>query len=370
MPVNTLPGGPQPFLPRYEVVSPLGEGGVATVYKVRDLKEGSIKALKALKQKRGKSSRNIERFEDEYRILRSLRHPSLPEVFDYGVTAEDTRYMVMEFVEGRRLDAYHGTHQEETWILLYQLGEALAFIHQHGLLHFDLKPNNILVRRTRAHGGGEKPLVMLLDFGMSHRRDAGGKTSIVGTPGYMAPELIRGEDQLTRAVDYYSLGVSLYQLVEGTLPFTGTVNEVLRAHRSQEIEFASSKTEYADLYPRIKLLMHKDPQKRLEAFDDFRSAMALKTASDLAPLEQAYAMGHIDSFGIVGKKELWDRLGAWVEAITAVLSDREKSEGLYDSDWFREGAPRKEEFAGEASMAEKYFARARRRSALVSHLRR
>ena len=73
--------------------------------------------------------------------------------------------MVMEFVEGRSLDRYHGTHQEETWILLYQLGEALAFIHQHGLLHLDLKPSNVLVTRTRAYGGDEKPLVKLLDFG-------------------------------------------------------------------------------------------------------------------------------------------------------------------------------------------------------------
>ncbi|MEE9269774.1 MAG: protein kinase [Candidatus Krumholzibacteria bacterium] len=362
------PGGPQPFLPRYEVVSPLGEGGVGTVYKVRDLEEGSIKALKALKQTRSQSSRNIEQFEDEYRILRSLRHPSLPEVFDFGVTAEATRYMVMEFVEGRSLDRYHGTHQEETWILLYQLGEALAFIHQHGLLHLDLKPSNVLVTRTRAYGGDEKPLVKLLDFGVSYRRDTERKIATVGTPGYIAPEMIRGNEPVTRAADYYSCGATLYQLVEGRLPFDGSVDEVLHAHQFEEIRFRTSKAEYADLYPRIKLLMDKDPMKRLEAFDDFRSAMTLRAAADLEPLQKAYAIGHIDSFGLVGKKDLWDRLGQWVDAITVALVERKRVQGLYDSAYFGPEGEGQQEMAGEASMAEDYFSRTRGTSAVGGQL--
>ena len=94
---------PQPFRPRYEVISPLGEGGVATVYKVRDTTTGNVKALKALKQAPGTVVGTVARFEQEYRILRSLHHPNLPEVFDYGVTQEKTRYIVMEFVQGETL---------------------------------------------------------------------------------------------------------------------------------------------------------------------------------------------------------------------------------------------------------------------------
>ena len=106
---------PQPFLPRYEIISPLGEGGVATVYKVRDLKTGTVKALKALKRARAMGAGTVARFEEEYRILRTLHHPNLPEVFDYGVTPEETRYIVMEFVEGETLTDYLAAHGDELW---------------------------------------------------------------------------------------------------------------------------------------------------------------------------------------------------------------------------------------------------------------
>lgn len=304
-------GMPQPFLPRYRIISALGEGGVATVYKVRDLEEGSIKALKVLKLAKGKSGRDITRFEEEYRILRSLHHPSLAEVYDYGITREDARYIVMEYVEGQVLDVYFRENKEEIWQLLYQLGEALAFIHEHGFLHLDLKPKNILVRKTRAFGSQEKPQVMLLDFGVSYRRDSGTRVSVVGTPAYMAPEVIRGDDKPTHAVDYYSLGVTLYQLIEGKLPFNGSLKEVFKSHLADDPVFGKSLVDHPDLCAHVEALMEKNSKKRLIAFEDFRSATAMEAGGELAELEKTYGMGYLDSLGFIGKDELWQTLKAW-----------------------------------------------------------
>ena len=323
------PGPPQLFLPRYEVICPLGEGGVATVYKVRDTKEGSIKALKALKHGGSRTSANVRRFEEEYRILRSLHHPSLPEAFDYGVTKDFTRYIVMDFVKGTALDDYHRSRTDELWLLLYELSEALAFIHDHGFLHLDLKPRNVLVRSTRAFGGAETPLVTLLDFGVSHRRSTGEKVATVGSPGYMAPEIIRGDAEVTRAVDYYSLGVTVYQLIENRLPFDGPVKDVLRAHLNDAPVFRQQQDRYADLYPRIEQLMSKDPRERLEAFDDFRALAALKVHGDLQSLEQAYGMGYLDSFGIVGKTDVWNRLRGWGVEIASRIDELEGRHNPY-----------------------------------------
>jgi len=308
-------GLPQPFLPRYRIISALGEGGVATVYKVLDLEEGSIKALKVLKLAKGKSGRDITRFEEEYRILRALHHPSLAEVYDYGITREEARYIVMEYVEGQVLDVYFRENKEDIWQLLYQLGEALAFIHEHGLLHLDLKPKNMLVRKTRAFGDQEKPQVMMLDFGVSYRRDSGSRVSVVGTPAYMAPEVIRGDDKPTRAVDYYSLGVTLYQLIEGKLPFNGTLKQVFKSHLADDPVFGESMIKHPDLCKHVEALMAKGSNERLVAFENFRSATSMEAGGELAELEKTYGMGYLNSLGFIGKDELWQSLKEWTRGV-------------------------------------------------------
>jgi serine/threonine protein kinase/tetratricopeptide (TPR) repeat protein len=305
----------QPFLPYYEVIRHLGEGGVATVYQVRDVRDGSIKALKALKNDDENLLHDVERFEQEYRILSTLHHPALPEVFDYGITSDGTRYIVMEYIEGMPLNEYCERNRGDLWLQLYELSEALAFIHEHGLLHLDLKPANILVRRTLIRGDEEKPMITLLDFGLSYRRGEDQEAVVVGTPGYIAPEVVRGEEELTRAADYYSLGVTLFELIEGRLPFTGTVKEVLDAHVNQRVKFDTQKVEYAELYPHIERLMSPDNNERLEGFGDFRRSMAARLAGETAGLEQVYGLGYLNSLGTIGKNEVWDTLCEWARRI-------------------------------------------------------
>ena len=247
LPAEKNPSKTQSYLPHYEVLEQLGEGAVATVYKVRAVRDGSLRALKSLKPDQAQTEQAIKRFEDEFRILKRLHHPSLPEVFDYGITNDDVRYIVMELVEGEPLHNYFSEHKDELWLLIYELTEALSFVHEHELLHLDLKPNNVLVKRTRPFGDNEMPMVMLIAFGLSYQRDSGGRAEVGGTPHYMAPEVIRREEKLTRAADYYSLGVILYELIEGKLPFEGSDHDVLQGHLTKPIAFARKKVEFAEL---------------------------------------------------------------------------------------------------------------------------
>ena len=305
----------QPF-PRYEIIDPLGEGGVATVYKVRAIADGAVRALKALKSEQADDAGSVRRFEDEFKILRRLRHPSLPAVYDYGKSSDGGRFMVMELVEGRPLDAYYADNKDELWLLIYELTEALAFIHEHQLLHFDLKPDNILVKRTNVFGR-EMPMAMLIDFGLSYQRQSGAATTMAGTPGYIAPEVIREDETLTRAVDYYALGAILYELVEGRMPFEGSAAEVLQSHLLEPITFKSQKVEYAELYPWIERLMSKGVNERLEAFEDFRRIVSARVGDDVSELQKAYALGYIDSLGFIGKDEVWEELKTWADAVGA-----------------------------------------------------
>lgn len=296
---------------RYEFLEVIGKGAAAEVCTVRDLRDGTVKVAKRLHA--SPTENVVRRFEDEFRILRGLHHPGLPQVYDYGWTPDDSRYMIMEFVEGRALDQYLRDHPDDLWVLLYQLCEVLTFIHSHSLLHQDIKPDNILVKRTAAFGD-EMPLAVLIDFGLTHRRDAGEDVQMVGTPQYMAPEIIRGESPLTRAVDYYSLGVTLYQLLTGTLPFTGTGREIFDGHLNRAVTFERELIQYADLYPHVRGLMTKDKMARLEAFESFKRAVIGRMTGGIDELEQAYALSRINSLGMIGKDDVWTELMEWVGA--------------------------------------------------------
>jgi serine/threonine protein kinase/tetratricopeptide (TPR) repeat protein len=317
----------QPFVPRYQVTGFVGEGAAARIYSVVDQRDGSVRAIKALKPETNADPTVVKRFEDEYRILRGLHHPSLPEVHDYGFTEARRRYMVMDLVEGDSLDRYFQRHKEDLWLLLYELCEAISFIHSHDLLHLDLKPANILVKRTKAYGE-EKPMVMLMDFGLSYRRKEGEEVSLVGTPEYMAPEIIRGEGRLTRAADYYSMGITLYELLVGKPPFQGEMREVFAGHLNRDIRFREEKTEYSELYPHVLGLVGKEINPRLESFEEFRRAVVGRLGGGIKELDRAYGLSFISSIGMIGKNEAWEQLLVWMRDITNYMSTVHKQRSL------------------------------------------
>jgi hypothetical protein len=227
------PAGNQPVsLPekfgRYRIVRCLGRGGMGSVYLAHDRQLDRPVALKVPHFSAQDGPEVLERFHREARAAATLRHPGICPVYDVG-RIDDVPYLTMAFVEGESLaDRLRGGWRpapEEAARLVQRLAAALAEAHQHGVIHRDLKPSNIMVDRR-----GE-PVVM--DFGLAARPDqvAGRLTrtgQLVGTPAYMAPEQVKsGGPPAGPAADVYGLGVILYELLTGHVPFEGDLLAVL-----------------------------------------------------------------------------------------------------------------------------------------------
>ncbi|MBU1985513.1 serine/threonine protein kinase, partial [bacterium] len=188
------------------------------VYLAEDTrKDHKIMALKTMKPQGGAEA--TESFRAEFLNIRGVVHPNIPEVFDFGILPEtETQlYFTCEFVAGNSLD-----HLAATWtpqqlqVVLVSLCRALAFLHSRGLLHRDIKPQNVL---GRLGSNGQLDTLKLVDFGLSAKREE--SAEFAGTMDYMAPELIGGESA-SMVSDIYAIGMLIYRLATGHLPFEGT----------------------------------------------------------------------------------------------------------------------------------------------------
>lgn len=222
---------------RYEIVRDLGQGGMGSVVLVKDLRQGGrLLALKRVRSDR-LDRRIVTILRNEFLALAALRHPGLAGVHDFGVDRETGDcFFTCEFVDGvglleacRSLRIESGEDVRLLLDIFAQILRALQFIHTAGLVHGDIKPENILITDA-ARGPGGSPCAKLIDFGLTRRsKDFGGK-KVLGTSAYIAPETISGL-QVDGRADLYSLGCVLYQVVTGRLPFTGESNiAVLRGH--------------------------------------------------------------------------------------------------------------------------------------------
>jgi predicted Ser/Thr protein kinase len=215
---------------------PLGSGGMAVVYRGRDLRTRRTVALKTLRPEYRRDPDSRARFRREARTMAFLRHPNVARVFDLHED-NDAPWAVLEYVPGRSLKeeiAEHGPFDIETTAhLLDQIAGALAHLHQRGLVHLDVKPQNLIITPDRT--------VKLIDFGLAQR--AGQPQEMIGglafgTAAYLAPEQACGEP-VEAATDVYALGCVLYELLTGSPPFAGAdgrevKNDVVRAHLEQE----------------------------------------------------------------------------------------------------------------------------------------
>lgn len=201
----------------YRLLSLLGRGGMGEVYKAERATE-DFQQIVALKLMRIDVVTSIERFGAERRLLAELDHPGIARLLDGGVTADGRPYMVMEYVEGDDLLTHCTAKRaplEERVRLLLQVCDAVAYAHKHLIVHRDLKPANIIVTAD----GRTK----LLDFGIAkllQEGEAGGTRTMLLSAAYAAPEQITG-GAVTTATDSYALGVTLYQLLCGVLPWPG-----------------------------------------------------------------------------------------------------------------------------------------------------
>lgn len=232
--LSPVPRAPRlPSLAKYELLGELGHGGMATVYRAHDPRLGRDVAVKLLHAHLRESVEVAARFATEARAVAKLRHPNIVEVFDVSGDEDDEQFLVVELVRGpsmRRLLAEHGALPPEVGcaIVLDVLG-ALASAHDAGVVHRDVKPENVLIEHRALDGDvsgdllGHRVRVKLTDFGIAKLLDVQGVTStgqVLGSPAHMAPEQIDGSEVDERA-DVFGAGVLLYECLVGHLPFEG-----------------------------------------------------------------------------------------------------------------------------------------------------
>ncbi|HYB53578.1 MAG TPA: serine/threonine-protein kinase, partial [Thermoanaerobaculia bacterium] len=218
-------------LGQYEILSPLGAGGMGEVYRAKDSRLGRDVAIKVLPEAVAEDAGRLARFEREARALAALNHPGIVTIFSVE-ESEGTRFLAMELVEGDSLDTLvppGGLPVSQFFDIATPLAEALSAAHERGIVHRDLKPGNVMVTREGR--------VKVLDFGLAKveasdspadltssptrsRVELTGEGQVFGTVAYMSPEQARGGKVDARS-DVFSLGILLYQALTGERPFQG-----------------------------------------------------------------------------------------------------------------------------------------------------
>ena len=270
---------------RYELLDVVGTGGMSSVYKAHDrLLERNV-ALKVLHPHFGDDDEYVERFRREARAVAQLSHPNIVTVIDRG-EADGHQFIVFEYIDGENLKELVGRTGplpvRRAVELALAVADGLAFAHQHGLVHRDVKPQNVLI-----NGDGE---VKVTDFGIARSLDVEhGMTqtgTVLGTSNYLSPEQARGQP-VTPATDVYSLGIVLYELLTAEVPFPGEnfvavamkhVNElppdILERRPDVPMRMAAA----------LERALEKDPAHRFPTMQEFaselRASLAAAGASD------------------------------------------------------------------------------------------
>src|SRR5919201_342471 len=265
--INTLFDG------RYRIMRKLGTGGMANVYLAEDQELGRRVAIKILDDRHAGDEQFVERFRREAKNAAGLSHPNIVSIYDRG-EAEGTYYIAMEYLEGRTLKELIVTKGPTPIPVAIdytrQMLAALGFAHRNGIVHRDIKPHNVVV-------GGDGRL-KVTDFGIarsgtSQMTEVG---SIVGTAQYLSPEQARGAPVDPRS-DLYSLGVVLYEMLTGKVPFTGdTPVEIAMKHLSQVPKPPSEWREQVphDLDAVVMRALAKDPEQRYGSAEEMDADLA------------------------------------------------------------------------------------------------
>jgi serine/threonine protein kinase len=256
------------FAGRYEIIEELGRGGMGKVYRVEDRKIKEEIALKLIKPEIVADIKTIERFRNELKLARKIRHKNVCQMFDLGEW-KGTHFITMEYISGEDLKSFIRRSKQLSIPAAIAIAEevckGLKEAHNLGIIHRDLKPSNIMIDRD----GNAR----IMDFGIARTlKDKGitGSGVMIGTPEYMSPEQAGGKE-LDESSDLYSLGVILFEMVTGQLPFEGeTPLSIAIKHKSEappdpgEVNPHISDT----LRGLILRCLAKDPQKRYRKTED------------------------------------------------------------------------------------------------------
>ncbi len=259
---------------KYTLQHLIGRGGMAEVYKSRHPELGRDLAIKILHPHYTDAPGFIERFRREAQAAAALRHANIVQIYDFDVTEDGIYYMVMEYIEGAALEKYlsHQTEPMSTEAILplfQQTANAVQFAHEKGTIHRDIKPANILID-PQEH-------IYLADFGIAQIVGASRLTEsgvATGTPAFMAPEQVLGQE-ITTAVDIYALGVILYQMVTGRLPYEGANPATLMIMQATEPPPPPSRFVEIPLHVEEVILkaMAKEPEGRFATVAEMTEAL-------------------------------------------------------------------------------------------------
>jgi serine/threonine-protein kinase len=280
----------QTLLDRYRITAQIGKGGMGAVYEAQHTLIGKRVAVKVLLDHYARRGPVMARLEQEAKLASSIGHEHIVDITDFGETPDGRTFVVMEYLEGESLGAClrrEGQLDEERAVrIAHQVASALSAAHAKGILHRDIKPENVFLLRRK-----DTDFAKVVDFGISkslHTGEGEGSTPrltqtgmVLGTPLYMSPEQARGEEDLDQRIDVYALGVILYELVTGVVPFQGTNSLSIIARVINE-EPQPPRTLRKGLSPELEAVilhaMAKDREQRYASCD----AMAADLAALLA----------------------------------------------------------------------------------------
>jgi serine/threonine-protein kinase len=283
---------PKQQIPGYQLLSKLGSGAMASVYKARQLSLDRIVAIKVLPRRSTADPSFVERFYAEGRVAAKLNHPNIVGALDVG-KAGDLHYFVMEYVEGTTVydELMENVLYDETDAvrIVLEIARALDHAHKAGLIHRDVKPQNIIITADGTAKLADMGLAR--EVGAQVNEDEAGKA--VGSPYYMSPEQVVSDPRLDFRTDLYSIGATFYFMVTGKVPFDApTPKEVMQMHLNDDLtppRKANAKVSQ-EVSEVIQVCMAKDPADRYDTAADLVEDLEAIQAGE-APLKAQLKLG-------------------------------------------------------------------------------
>ena len=303
---------------RYEIIDKIGDGGMAFVYKAKDILLNRIVAVKVLRPEFVDDEEFLAKFKREAEAVANISHPNIVNVYDVGADGK-VHYIVMEYVDGQNLKEIiknEGTLDEYTALdITKQIARALGAAHKKGVIHRDIKPHNILI----SNEGRE---VKVADFGIAKAATNSTMTnigSIIGSVHYFSPEQAKGKPVKNNA-DLYSLGIVLYEMILGKVPFRGdSPISIALQHINEDIEFTSEEktTIPQSIRTLIKKLTEKSPEDRYQSTEE--------VIEDIEYIEQNIDLDFIKQYDDFATRK--------INPVGIIHSSKKDSEEALDDDY-------------------------------------